>query len=361
MLLGGIQGMILCLFLYQKRTINRLAVYFFLLFLFSLSFYNLIYALLDMEFFQYYRPLHMFPYPYKWLIGAGFYFYVKNQFPSKDGKVYHKEEWYLFLPAVLYGLLRTYWFGISVYENSARITRVVVDSDFFRIHEFFYQVFTIAILIASLRLIKKNTQNENGQKKSQPVFGWLRRLTTVFLLIMIIDLILFSFDLFLHNWKESFAFSYPTFMFNTLLIYWIGYMGFTKPKLFFTSIKQYKKNTPPAHWDLLAKKVQKAIGVDKIYTNSNLTLTEFASETGTTTKELSKYINEVHHMNFSEFLNLYRVEEVKELLRSSEANKYTLVTLAEEAGFSSKSSFNAIFKKATGITPSLYKKNQSTL
>jgi len=63
-------------------------------------------------------------------------------------------------------------------------------------------------------------------------------------------------------------------------------------------------------------------------------------------------------MNFSEFLNQYRIEKVKELLRSSEANKYTLVTLAEAAGFSSKSSFNAIFKKMTGMTPSAYKKKQ---
>lgn len=354
MLLGGIQGMILCVFLYQKRTINKLAVYFFLLFLFSLSFYNLIYALLDMEFFQYYRPLHMFPYPYKWLIGAGFYFYIKNQFPPKDGTVYHKKAWFILLPAVLYGLLRTYWFSISVYENSARITHVIVASDFFRIHEFFYQIFTIIILIASLQVIKKGTKTNT----SAAVIHWSKRLTTVFLLIMIIDLLLFTLDLIVHNWKESFAFSYPTFMFNTLLIYWIGYMGFTKPKLFFTSIKQTKKETPPTYWDVLSKKVHKAIEVDKIYTNVNLTLTEFASEIGTTTKELSKYINEVHNMNFSEFLNQYRIEKVKELLRSSEANKYTLVTLAEAAGFSSKSSFNAIFKKMTGMTPSAYKKKQ---
>lgn len=61
-------------------------------------------------------------------------------------------------------------------------------------------------------------------------------------------------------------------------------------------------------------------------------------------------------MNFSEYLNFHRVEKVKELLASADAQKYTLVTLAEDAGFSSKSSFNATFKKVVGITPSAYRK-----
>jgi AraC-like DNA-binding protein len=60
-------------------------------------------------------------------------------------------------------------------------------------------------------------------------------------------------------------------------------------------------------------------------------------------------------MNFSEFLNFHRIEKVKEFLKSSEAKKYTLVTLAEVAGFNSKSSFNATFKKMVGVTPSAYK------
>jgi|GEM_PF-3183081 len=354
-LFGGIQGLILCVFLYQKRKVNRLAVHFFLLFLFSLAFYNLIYALLDMNVFQYYRPLHMFPYPYKWLIGAGFYFYIKNQFQPPKGVVFHKKEWFIFIPAILYALLRTYWFAISVQENSFRITRVVIDSDFFRIHEFFYQIFTIVLLMASLRIVKKQEVLMVNLKKSQPVLSWLKRLIIVFLIIMGIDVSLYILDLFLHDFKESILFSYPTFVLNTAFIYWIGYMGFTKPKLFFNAFK-LKENTPTVETYDLRVKIEKALD-QEIYTNPNLSLANFASEIDITPKELSKHINEVFQMNFSEFLNFHRVEKVKKLLLSPEAKKYTLLTLAEEAGFSSKSSFNATFKKIEGMTPSAYKKH----
>ncbi len=308
-----------------------------------------------MNVFQYYRPLHMFPYPYKWLIGAGFFFYIKNQFQPTNGVVYHKKLWFLFLPAVLYGFLRTYWFAIAVQENSFRITRVIVDSEFFRVHEFFYQFFTIALLFASLKLIKKHERTITTTKRTDPVFHWLKKITVFFIAIMLLDITLYSIDLILHNFKETIKFSYPTFVLNSVFIYWIGYMGFTKPKVFFNTLK--KKGTfSETPQNEVVLKIENAIKAE-IYTNSNLTLAEMASDLDISAKEASRYINEVYQMNFSEFLNFHRVEKVKKLLASEDAKKYTLVTLAEEAGFSSKSSFNASFKKVVGMTPSAYRKH----
>ena len=361
MLFGAIQGFILCVFVYKKKFGNKLAVNFFLLFLFSLSFYNLIYAVLDIGFFQYYRPLHMFPYPYKWLIGAGFYFYIKNQFPNKEGLIYHKKEWYILLPAILYGLLRSYWFSVSIRENSFRITRVVIESDFFRIHEFFYQIFTVILLILSLKLINKNEFVLANIQKSKSVLKCLKRLTFVFLGIMIWDILLYSADLFLHNWRESIVFSYPTFVFNSAFIYWIGIIGFTKPKLLFNTFSDNESIIAYPNLHSISEKLKEAIQIRELYTNPNLTLTEFAKEIDSTTKELSKYINEVHNMNFSEFLNLHRVEKIKQLLSSDEVQKFKLVSLAGKANFNSKSSFNSIFKKMTGLTPSAYKKKNNII
>ena len=303
----------------------------------------------------------MFPYPYKWLIGSGFYFYIKNQFPSTDGYIYHRKEWYLLAPAALYGLLRSYWFSISVHENSFRITKVIVDSDFFRIHEFFYQIFTITLLVLCLKVIKSNQLVLAPIQKLKAVLKWLKRLTMVFLGIMIWDILMFALDLILHNWKESIIFSYPTFVMNSAFIYWIGYMGFTQPKLFFNSFTIKEGCVDPIELNALTEKLHHAIEIKKLYINPSLSLTEFAAVIDVTPKELSKYINEVQQMNFSEFLNYHRVERVKQLLSSPDAHKYTLVSLAEESGFSSKSSFNSIFKKSTGMTPSAYKKEFNSL
>ncbi len=353
-LFGAIQGFILCLFLYQKKQVNPLSVKFFILFLFSLSFFNLIYALLDMDLFKYYRPLHMFPFPYKWLIGAGFYFYIKYQFPQPENSTpYHKKEWYILAPAFIYLLLRTYWFSIAVKENSYRITQVVVESNFFRIHEYFFLIFTLIIGISSLNFTRK--QEENVTSKSNQAISWLKRFCWVFIGITTVDILLYTFDLLIHSGKESFGFYYATLIINAAYIYWIGFKGFTKPKWFFNVFK-YTSNTTETNNELV-KKLKLVMKDKKIFLNPNLTLSELSKNLGVSTKELSKHFNDSLGMNFSEYINHYRVEEVKKLMSSEEASKYTLVTLAEKAGFSSKSSFNAIFKKVTGLTPSAYKKS----
>lgn len=351
-LFGAIQGFILCFFIYQKKQLNKIATYFFILFLFSLAFYNLIYAFLDMDLFKYYRPLHMFPYPYKWLIGIGFYFYIKNQFKIQNQFLVHKKEWYIFLPALFYCLIRFYWFIIAVKENSFRITQVVVDSNFFRIHEFVYLIFTIAISLKVLQFINKNSEVTRKQNKKS--VKWLKTFTYIYLTVLIFNLSIYSLDLIIHNGIESYFYLYPTLIVNVAFIYWIGFMGFTKPNLIINEIKSTSKaNDKNA---IIQQKLKHQIEILEVYKSHTLTISELAEKLQLNTKELSNYINEVHEMNFSEYINYYRVHKTKELLVSPEAKKYTLVTLASEAGFSSKSSFNAEFKKVMGKTPSKYRK-----
>tara|TARA_R110001632_G_scaffold144870_2_gene261598 strand:+ start:1854 stop:2975 length:1122 start_codon:yes stop_codon:yes gene_type:complete len=358
-LFGGLQGLMLCFFLYQKRQINRLAVDFFLLFLFSLSFFNLIYAALDMNVFAYHRPLHMFPFPYKWLIGIGFFFYIKNQFRPKDSIPYHKKYWFLFIPAIAYFFLRLYWFSIAVRENSYRITQVVVDSEFFRIHEFILQIFTAILLIHILKTLRKQSQLFLSNTKILKHIHSLQKITKVFLGIVVLSVLIYLTDIIIHQGNETFAFLYPQLLMQMAFIYWIGFLGFTKPKSFFLPLPDIKKKVHPRD-DALAAKLLKAMEHGEVFKNANLNLSQLALDLDASSKELSRHINEVHQMNFSEYLNKYRVENVKKLLASKDAQKYTLVTLAETAGFSSKSSFNAIFKKTTGLTPSAYKKQIST-
>jgi AraC-like DNA-binding protein len=55
-------------------------------------------------------------------------------------------------------------------------------------------------------------------------------------------------------------------------------------------------------------------------------------------------------------VNRYRVEEVKRKLAEGESEKFNLIAIAFDSGFNSKSAFNTIFKKHTGVTPSAYRK-----
>ncbi len=93
---------------------------------------------------------------------------------------------------------------------------------------------------------------------------------------------------------------------------------------------------------------------ERPYLNGKLTLKETAEHLGISVNHVSQVINEQLDVNFFDFVNGYRVEEVKRLLADPEYKQYTLLTIAYDSGFNSKSSFNSVFKKFTGHTPSGY-------
>ena len=107
----------------------------------------------------------------------------------------------------------------------------------------------------------------------------------------------------------------------------------------------------PEQWK---QKVKEAIETKKMFQDPELTLTDLATELGTNASLLSKIINRSFGMNFNDFINLYRVESVKEKLADPANTHLTIMSLAYDAGFNSKATFNRAFKKHTGANPSEY-------
>jgi YesN/AraC family two-component response regulator len=94
---------------------------------------------------------------------------------------------------------------------------------------------------------------------------------------------------------------------------------------------------------------------DKLFLEKDLTLRKTAKRIGTNEKYLSYAINKIHNESFSTIINNFRVEYAKSLLKDSEYANLTIETIGNMSGFNSKSSFNSVFKKTTGITPSEFK------
>lgn len=97
--------------------------------------------------------------------------------------------------------------------------------------------------------------------------------------------------------------------------------------------------------------------IERPYLNPNLKSHELANLLDMTPHNLSKSINQELGQNFYSFINSYRVEEFKKRVMEEDNKNFTLVSISEEVGFNSKSSFNRIFKASSGITPSEYIKN----
>ncbi len=94
----------------------------------------------------------------------------------------------------------------------------------------------------------------------------------------------------------------------------------------------------------------------KPYMDSELTLNKLAELISISPHHLSEVINKKLNQNFFDFVNSYRIEKVKEDLLNPQKQNYKLLSIALDAGFNSKSSFNTIFKRQTGMTPSEFKR-----
>ena len=95
--------------------------------------------------------------------------------------------------------------------------------------------------------------------------------------------------------------------------------------------------------------------IENIYMDSNLTLNQIANKLGIFVYNLSEVINTQKNQNFFNFINKYRIEKVKKDLTDPAKSNLKILSIAFEAGFNSKASFNTIFEKFSGLTTSDYR------
>lgn len=103
------------------------------------------------------------------------------------------------------------------------------------------------------------------------------------------------------------------------------------------------------------KRLKHWLETEKSFLNPQLSLQMSSDYLKISSGYLSQIINTLSGTNFSEFINLYRVEESKKLLLDPEFSKYAIVAIGLEAGFNSKSAFYTAFKKIVGATPTEYR------
>lgn len=105
------------------------------------------------------------------------------------------------------------------------------------------------------------------------------------------------------------------------------------------------------------KKLETLMQLKKLYRNPYLSLSIVADILGISACYLSSMINSLLNKSFIDFVNEYRIADVKQNLNSEAFAHYTVISIGLEAGFNSKSAFYATFKKHTGLTPVQYKNN----
>ncbi len=110
--------------------------------------------------------------------------------------------------------------------------------------------------------------------------------------------------------------------------------------------------------DELMEKIEGLMENEKLYQETELTLQQLAQKLNVPTYQVSQALNEGMKKNFYDLVNNYRVDEAKRLLSDTTNRNYTILSIGFEAGFNSKTTFNTVFKKFTGFTPTEFRDQQ---
>lgn len=147
-------------------------------------------------------------------------------------------------------------------------------------------------------------------------------------------------------------------VFMPLTMYLIGYVILLNPELLRQKTYTGRSRLDEQSTQAIAAALKQVMDVQRVYMDDALTLSRLAQLLGTSTHDLSWFLNEVHGMSFNEYINNYRINAFIERIEQNEHVHKTLLAISFEVGFRSKTTFNRVFKEAKGVSPSSYLKKQ---
>ncbi|ASU33355.1 AraC family transcriptional regulator [Mucilaginibacter xinganensis] len=300
------------------------------------------------------RPnLYFLPIFYSFSFGPLIWFYVRSlisqEFRFRRVDLLHfipvavQASLYLFLTCCSYPVKSWYW------ENVHRQYTYRIEFDGTWISMTVY-------LLLSFRLLR-NYQAwvaNNFSELSRIRLNWLKAILGVLLLLCLqwfVEIILRDY------YGIYFNYDYSVEILGVVALV-LGVAGWRQSNL---SAVNYQREQPGGIGQLkttysadpvILQQISAAMESDRLYLNPTLTLDELADALKLNSKVVSRHINVGFEKSFNDYVNTYRVEEVKRRLKSGDLAKLTIMGLAMESGFNSKTTFNRIFKTFTGKAPS---------
>jgi len=303
------------------------------------------------------------------LNGPFLYWYVKSLI-HKDFKPI-REIFLHLIPFLLFNLYLIIFFSSrDILKNTEGMNASrKIDLPFiYLIFLFFIAISVPYYILWSIRLLRnhrKNISNTFSALENRNLI-WLRNLTVILGITWTILVAIFFTHHVLLLFSDDFCIN-GLFLTLSVFIIFVGYFGIYQPAIFTSrlpepSIDILTENIPYSGSPLKMEDIQKYLSslsdymeTNKPYLNNELTLYQLSEKVKIQPHTLSRIINEYHHQNFFDYINHYRVQEFKAAVADPKYKDYSLLGIAFECGFNSKSAFNRMFKKSTGLTPSQFK------
>jgi AraC-like DNA-binding protein len=304
--------------------------------------------------------LTYFPFGVVYGYSVCIWFYVLTLTNAK--RKFERKDWLLFVPSIVYLIFRFYlfaqnlefkgWFNENYYQPFV--------NPFVALTEF---VWNVAFLYFSIKHYRKYRAwlDENYSDTERIKFDWLRNFLYIFTFIFILGAV-FDFTgnfLFRLSYIQYFYFEFIL----ALITYYLAIAGYLRSQTIELNFSEAESEKVEAAMEekkpfLLANdlenlktKLQNLMETEKPFLDSQLTLSVLAKLLGVNTTVLSYVINSGFEKNFNDFVNEFRITEVKNNLQNGAAENSNLLGIAFDSGFNSKATFNRAFKKFTGVSP----------
>lgn len=225
-------------------------------------------------------------------------------------------------------------------------------------------IFYGIISIRSLYIHRKEIKEIFAHENSEITLLWINLLPILF--VILISIILVIENLNFNNIISIEILHLCMFYFFSLYLIFFGLKQkqiFPKEKNDIKIVKEIKTikdiNTKKeiSTNNVLLKQMNLIMEEKKLYLNPTLSVYDLAESLNISRHQISSLLNNNLSMNFYQYVNKYRLEEVCNRLKEDCDNKYNILDHALDSGFNSKSSFNSLFKKHYEITPSQYRKS----
>lgn len=308
-------------------------------------------------------------YPLLFLIGPCFYFFVKQSL--EPGFQFVKIQlWHLLLPAVVF------FDTLELYAMSAE--RKLKTIEFILTGQIEYTWFTVlvssgfliqlAAYVAAAWCLARQTEIKQANDINRQSAQWYKQFSLFFLILLLLDLGI-RFVFFAMKWKAP-ELEMTIAALVALGIHLAGYKALGRlpdfPKIRphlskENGISKYKTSPlTPKQIEMYKINLLSFMKSEKPYLDAALKISDLATALGIPSHHLSQVLNEGMETNFYDFINTYRIEAVKLRLEDKNYSHYNILSIGLECGFANKTTFNRIFKKRTGMTPSKFLNDKNT-
>lgn len=226
--------------------------------------------------------------------------------------------------------------------------------------EVVYIIAEIYYLVRYRKLLLENYTNKTSFVRYQ----WLKELI---IFILIGQVLTFTKAYIRDNFaiETTDVFRVILLVFGIIFSFWLVLKALHSPKLFrgitvdlkLSKELAYKNDAAKDETTKQIKALKKHMETNEPFLDSSITIQDLSNQMHLNVRDLSVLINHTIGQHFFDFINNYRIEKAKEILRDPDKKQLTVLEILYEVGFNSKSSFNTAFKNHTGFTPTQYRNN----